>query len=409
MYNIAIAQSGGPTVAINSSLVGVFKKALNSTQVLKIYGSLNGIDGILNEKIIELTKFIRTEDDCEILKRTPSTILGSCRVKLPDYAIDKAPYEKIAEVFDKYEISCFFYIGGNDSMDTVLKLDNYFKSIEKDIRVIGIPKTIDNDLPVTDHTPGFGSAAKYVCTSLCEIIKDSEVYELDSVTIVEIMGRHAGWLTASTCLLHDMGEVAPHLIYLPETKFSLNQFFEDIKEVQKEHKAVIIAISEGVEIDDSGYQESGCTSQLTDAFGHRYLSGVGKYLERAISDKLKIKVRSIELNVLQRCSSHLASLTDIEEAEQIGSEAVTCALNGESGKVVIFKRVSNSPYTIEFESADVSDIANKEKPFPLEWINKSGNNVKSDAVEYFKPLIQGELDVVIKDGLPQHFKLIKEV
>ncbi len=406
MINIAIAQSGGPTAAINSSLAGVVFGAINSDAVDKVYGSLNGIEGVLSDNFIELNDILVTDEDFELLKKTPSTILGSCRHKLKDYDKDSAAYEKITEIFKKHDISAFFYIGGNDSMDTVMKLDAYFKKNSIDIKVLGVPKTIDNDLDVTDHTPGFGSAAKYVAVTMQEIIRDSRVYAIPSVTIVEIMGRTAGWLTASSCILKNGGEVAPHLIYLPESKFSTEKFLSDIREVQKKYKAVIVAVSEGIELDeDDKYSKFGFSSSLTDAFGHKYLSGVGKYLEHIVSDQIGCKVRSIELNVMQRCSSHLASLTDINESFEIGASAIKACLEGVSGEMMIFKRVSDEPYKLEISSCDINIIANQEKTFPIEWITPEGNNIKEEALKYFQPLILGEVDTVYENGLTKYFEL----
>lgn len=398
--NIAVAQSGGPTCAINSSLAGVFTEAFRSPQIDKIYGAVNGIEGIINDELVDLKSYLKTRPDIELLRHTPSTFLGSCRVKLAEYQQDNEVYEKILNCFKKYDIKIFFYIGGNDSMDTVAKLSAYMKNTGNDIQVIGIPKTIDNDLMYTDHTPGFGSAAKYVNASVQEIVRDSSVYSIKSVTLVEIMGRHAGWLTASTCLLRVNGEVAPQLIYLPESEFSVEKFIADLRKLQQKHKAIIVAVSEGIEIDGSR-TDSG---NAKDAFGHLTLSGIGKKLEAIVKEELKCKVRSIELNVMQRCASHLGSKTDIDEAEEIGIEAVRAGLRGETGIMMIFKRVSNNPYSVRIESIAAEKAANKEKFFPKEWINDEGNNVKDEAIEYFLPLIQGELNILMKNGIPIHFE-----
>ena len=397
--NIAVAQSGGPTSAINASLLGVIKESLKHSEIGKIYGLVNGIEGIINDSLIDL-KEVSINKDIELLKQTPATALGSCRYKLPNFEADSEIYEKIASKFEEYDIKALFYIGGNDSMDTVVKLYDFFKKTKRDIKVIGIPKTIDNDLCETDHTPGFGSAAKYLATSLLEIIRDSSVYDLKSVTIVEIMGRHAGWLTASSCVLKANGETAPHLIYLPESDFSVDKFLSDIKEQFKMRKTVVVAISEGVKLEGAKYQ-----SNKIDNFGHFYLSGIGKYLEKIVSNELSCKVRSIELNVMQRCSSHISSKTDIEEAYSIGASAVEAFFKGESGKMMRFKRISDIPYSVKIEAVDASLVANKEKFFPKEWINEECNNIKDDAIKYFLPLIQGELDIKTKNGMPVHFKI----
>ena len=402
--NIAVAQSGGPTCAINASLVGVFKQGFKTKKIDAVFGSINGIEGIINDELIDLKTVIRTNEDMELLRQTPSTMLGSCRYKLPDYEKDSVVYEKILSCLTKHRIEIFIYIGGNDSMDTVVKLSDYFERIGSDIKVIGVPKTIDNDLPVTDHTPGFGSAAKYVAASVQEIIRDSSVYSIDSVTIVEIMGRHAGWLAASTCMLKANGEEAPHLIYLPERSFSVKNFIEDVRKEQAKHKAVIIAVSEGIKIDPEEYPLESFRSGAEDVFGHKYLSGVGKCLERIIAAELNCKVRSIELNVMQRCSSHICSKTDIDEAEEIGAMALGAALSGNTGKMMCFKRVSDVPYAVNIEMVDAREVANKEKFFPDKWINKAGNNVLPEAEKYFLPLIQGEVKIKMKNGMPVHFK-----
>lgn len=400
--NIAIAQSGGPTCAINASLLGVFKQALKSAEIDKIFGSLNGIEGIINDKLVDLKDIIKTDEDMNLVRLTPSTILGSCRYKLPAPNENSDIYNTILSCFKKHDIGAFFYIGGNDSMDTVAKLSAFFKECGSDIKVIGIPKTIDNDLPETDHTPGFGSAAKYVAVTLQEITRDSSVYSADSVTVVEIMGRHAGWLTASTCVLHANGETAPHLIYLPECEFSAEKFIADVKAQQEKHKAVIVAISEGVQLpDDDGSYRSG----QVDTFGHKYLSGIGKVLENLVREKIGCKVRSIELNVMQRCSSHLCSAADIEEAELIGAKGLDAALEGKSGVTMIFRRLSDKPYKIAVDSADSTLIANAEKFLPKEWINAESNNILPDAIDYFLPLIQGEIQTPMHNGMPVHFKI----
>lgn len=288
-------------------------------------------------------------------------------------------------------------------MDTVNKLSEYFRQEGADIKVIGIPKTIDNDLCITDHTPGFGSAAKYVAASMREIIRDSSVYSIPSVTIVEVMGRHAGWLTASSAVLHALGETAPHLIYVPERSFSLDAFMRDVRQAMAKHKAVVVAVSEGIEVPE------GVQSGVVDNFGHKYLSGIGKYLEEAVRNEIGCKVRSIELNVMQRCSSHICSKTDIDEAEAIGAEGVKCALSGETGKVMVFRRVNEMPYTIVIETTSAANIANNEKFLPDDFITPSGNNISDSALNYFLPLIQGELNVVMEQGIPKHFAIQESV
>ncbi len=400
MFNVAVAQSGGPTAAINASLTGVFNGAEQEAQVDEIYGAENGIEGIINDRLLNLRSILMDEHDKQLLMTTPSTILGSCRFKLKDWHEDDSDYRKIAETFSRHNIRAFFYIGGNDSMDTVMKLHSYFTEKGIDIKVVGVPKTIDNDVTETDHTPGFGSAAKYVATTLQEIIRDSRVYSIPSVTIVEIMGRDAGWLAASSCVLRANGEPAPHLIYLPEGEFSPEKYLSDVKQAQLRYKAVIVAVSEGV---SAG---SGVSSEIVDAFGHKYLSGIGKWLEEYTKEHIGCKVRSIELNVMQRCSSHIASQTDLLEAERIGREAVKSALiYGASGVMMAFHRLSNNPYRVEITTADITKVANQEKKFPREWINQEGNNVTVDALNYFLPLIQGEPKLEYRNGIPIHFRL----
>ena len=399
MMNIAVAQSGGPTCAINASLLGVFQEALKEPSIDAIFGSVNGIEGIIHDHLIDLKTLITTNNDMELLRQTPSTVLGSCRFKLPDREDDETPYKQIVETLKQRQIGAFFYIGGNDAMDTVNKLSEYFREISLDIKVIGIPKTIDNDLRITDHTPGFGSAAKYVAATMREIVRDSSVYSLPSVTIVEIMGRHAGWLTASSAVLHALGESAPHLVYVPEAKFSLDLFMKDVRQEMAKNKAVIVAVSEGMEVPD------GVQSGVVDNFGHKYLSGIGKYLEECVRREIGCKVRSIELNVMQRCSSHICSKTDIDESEAIGAAGVKLALAGETGKVMIFRRVNDMPYTVVIDSANASEIANNEKFLPKNFIIPSGNNISDAAMKYFLPLIQGELNIIMENGLPKHFTI----
>ena len=403
MMNIAVAQSGGPTCAINASLVGVFKEALKVAEIDAIFGSINGIEGIIENHLVDLKSTILTNNDMELLRQTPSTVLGSCRYKLPDWSEDEEVYKRMLETLKQRNIGAFLYIGGNDSMDTVNKLSAYFAMNDIDIKVIGIPKTIDNDLCITDHTPGFGSAAKYVATTMHEITRDSIVYSIPSVTIVEIMGRHAGWLTASSAVLHAMGESAPHLVYVPEVPFSLENFLKDVRQEMSKHKAVIIAVSEGIEVPE------GVQSGVVDNFGHKYLSGIGKYLEDVVRSEIGCKVRSIELNVMQRCSSHLGSKTDIDEAEAVGAAGVRCALEGETGKVMVFRRIEDIPYTVVIEAAEAGDIANNEKFLPKKYINSAGNNIRKFALNYFLPLIQGDLNLITENGIPKHFTLHESV
>ncbi len=399
MKNCIVAQSGGPTVAINSSLAGVIYGVMNSKKYDTIYGSLNGITGILNNNIINLSD-IFNKKSLDNLKTTPAMYLGSCRYKLPSLEKEPQVFENIFNFFKDHEIEAFFYIGGNDSMDTVDKLSAYAKSIDSPIRIIGIPKTIDNDLCLTDHTPGFGSAAKYVASTFLEIAHDTFIYKLKSVTIVEVMGRDAGWLTAASALARNGYNAAPHLIYLPERPFDLTQFLEDVKRLLEKQDNIIVAVSEGIR-DKNGQYISASTSAC-DTFGHSQLSGAGKTLEYFLKDNLNVKVRSIELNVLQRCASHLASKTDIDEAFVLGQKAVEQAENGNTSVMITMTRISNEPYTIEYGASPVCDIANKAKEVPDDYINADSNDVTASMIQYLAPLIQGEVNITYKNGLPYY-------
>lgn len=399
--NIAIAQSGGPTCAINASLAGVFEAARNSGKIDKIYGALNGIEGILDDKLVNLSEIINDDVKYQLLLRTPSAILGSCRRKLPDYKTDSSFYDKITQTLRWNGIELFFYIGGNDSMDTVAKYSAYLRENEiDDVRIIGIPKTIDNDLCGTDHSPGFGSAAKYVCATVQEITRDSNVYSIPSVTVVETMGRHAGWLAASSCCLRANGESSPHLIYLPETTFSIEKFLSDVKTQMTKHRAVIVVVSEGVKTAEGKFAAEEFQSGQVDTFGHVYLAGIGKFLEKLVAAEIGCKVRSIELNVMQRCSSHIASKEDIDSSQAIGEAAFAAGMEGKSGVMMGFIRDSSKPYSYRIATVDAAQAANSEKLFPTDWINAEGNDVLPAAYEYFMPLIQGEILPIMKNGMP---------
>lgn len=399
--NVIVAQSGGPTVAINASLAGVLKGVLDSAQYETVYGSLYGILGILKENIINLSdSYNSIPDFIDTLKISPSMYLGSCRYKLSDYEDEDTDYAFIFNQFKKYNIGAFFYIGGNDSMDTVSKLSRYGAQIGSDIRIIGIPKTIDNDLLVTDHTPGYGSAAKYIATSVLEVAHDTFIYSVPSVTILEIMGRDAGWLTAASALARNSYNSAPHLIYLPEVPFDREQFIEDVKEQLAQQNNVIVAVSEGIR-DESGNYFS-ASKPTSDQFGHAQLSGTGKCLEYFIKESVNVKCRSIELNVLQRCAAHISSLTDIEESFALGQHAVECAANNMSKCMLTLNRVSNSPYKVTIETADIKGIANEAKSIPREWINEAGNDVTPELIEYMAPLIMGEPAIPYQNGLPAY-------
>ncbi len=396
--NCIVAQSGGPTVAINASLAGVVSGVLASEKYDTCYGSIHGITGIWNNSFINLTEKAKEEGFIEQLKLSPAMYLGSCRHKLPDVEKDPEIYQTIFSRFDEMNIKAFFYIGGNDSMDTVLKLSEYAKKINYDISIIGVPKTIDNDLCITDHTPGFGSAAKYIATSMLEIAHDTSIYPVKSVTIVEIMGRDAGWLTAASALARNEYSSVPDLIYLPETDFEEEQFIEDVRAMLEVKNALVIAISEGIHDKDGNYITA--TEAAADTFGHAQLSGAGKALELMIAEKLGVKVRSVEVNILQRCASHLLSKTDIDESFSQGEYGVKLASENITGSMVCIERIANQPYTVSYGYAPIAGIANEAKSVPREWINKAGNDVTQELIDYIYPLIQGECPVEYKNGLP---------
>ncbi len=397
--NVFVAQSGGPTVAINASLAGVLHAVIDNQEYDTVYGSQYGILGILKDQLLNLTEQANTFPHfIDTLKISPAMYLGSCRYKLPDYNENSSDYECIFKQFETYNIGAFFYIGGNDSMDTVLKLSAYGKAHGSDVRIIGIPKTIDNDLCITDHTPGYGSAAKFVASSLLEIAHDTFIYSVKSVTIVEIMGRDAGWLTAAAALARNEYNSAPHLIYFPEVAFDTEQFVADVARELEHRNNVIVAVSEGIKDKDGNYISA--TTAANDQFGHSQLSGTGKCLEHFIKDRLGVKVRSIELNVLQRCAAHISSLTDIEEAFSLGEQAVSYATEGLSECMLTMQRTSNDPYTITIQTADINGIANEAKSIPREWINEAGNDIMPALYEYMAPLIIGEPTIEYKNGLP---------
>lgn len=398
--NILIGLSGGPSAAINSSLAGIMAAASADSFFGKIYGAMHGIEGVLNDNIIDLTQYCN-EESYQLLAQTPAMALGSCRHKLK-----RESFSQVEAVLNKYDIGYLFYIGGNDSMDTVLQLSGYFKAKGSSIKVIGVPKTIDNDLPVTDHTPGFGSSAKYLYHTVSEIIKDSHIYPVDSVVIVEVMGRNSGWLTLAAALPRFLGNDAPHIIAIPETPFDEDDFLARIKEVHKTQKSVICVVSEGIRDKSGEYVGMDTKSGAVDIFGHTYLSGVGKYLEGLVAKKIGCKVRSVELNVMQRCGSHLASRADIDEARLIGEKAVDAAKQGMTGITMIFERITNSPYTIKITATDVLYIANKAKDVPPCWYNLEDKRVQAEICEYILPLIKGDIEQ-LKDetGLPRYIEI----
>jgi len=400
LKNILVGQSGGPTAVINSSLAGVISQALKLEGIGKVYGAVNGIKGILRDELIELNEVFSKEENIDLLKHTPSSYLGSCRYKIAKDSNEDI--DKIFEVFKKREIDAFFYIGGNDSMDTVMRLSNDERA--KDMTIIGVPKTIDNDLLGTDHCPGYGSCAKYIATVVSEMALDASCYDIKNVLIVEIMGRNAGWLTASAALARTMGNNAPDFIYLPEVAFDTEKFLYDIRKKLANQDTVIVAVSEGIKDADGTYIAESQQAFGNDMFGHGQLGGVGKKLENLVKARLGIKVRSVELNLVQRCAAHITSKTDVDDAFSCGVEAVNAATKGESGKMVCMKRISNNPYKITYECEDINNIANGEKMIPPEFITPEGTDVTPAFVEYAKPLIMGENNIKYVDGIPAFIK-----
>lgn len=403
--NAVVGQSGGPTAAINATLAGVIrgvKENVSCGAIKKLYGMRNGIEGLLDERLVDLSEYFEDDERISILEQTPAAALGSCRKKLPGIDSDAALYEKLIGIFKKYDIRYFFYIGGNDSMDTVAKLSEYTKNCDYEMRIVGIPKTVDNDLVGTDHTPGFASAAKYIATTVAEMIRDCAVYTKEAVTVVEIMGRDAGWLTAASGIAKAFGGEIPDLIYLPEKAFDKDEFFEDLRAALKRHPNVVVAVSEGIKDADGKYVCEGFGIASTDAFGHKQLSGTGKALEYAVKAELGCKVRSVELNIPQRCAAHIASKVDIEESVRVGREAVRCASQGLTRQMMTIERVEGDIYKTEISHKDVSEIANKIKRVPDEFINERGNSITKECAEYLLPLIVGELDIKYENGLPKH-------
>lgn len=400
MKNMIVGQSGGPTAVINGSLYGVVSEGFKHPEAIEhVYGMINGIEGFLNNQIMDMHPLLKN-GDLELIRTTPGSYLGSCRYKLPE-DLNNPVYPELFQKFEDYNIGYFFYIGGNDSMDTVSKLSRYAAKIQSPIRVIGVPKTIDNDLVETDHTPGFGSAAKFVATTVREIAIDASVYDnKNSVTIVEIMGRHAGWLTAASALARKFEGDNPVLIYLPEVAFNQEEFLEKVKKALETTPNLVVCVSEGINDGNGTFICEFASDVGVDTFGHKMLTGSGKYLENLIKEKLGVKVRSVELNVSQRCSSSCLSKTDLDEADHSGAFAVNAALNGETGKMISFVRANTSPYELSFSTADVNIICNQEKAVPLSWITKDGSDVTDEFIRYAAPLIQGSVDVPTENGLP---------
>ncbi len=398
-----IGQSGGPSSVINASAYGVIKTALESEYITKVYGANHGIKGVLNDRLM-----IMDEEDPKELERllyTPSSALGSCRYKIADPDVDDTDYKRILEIFKKYDVRYFFYNGGNDSMDTCNKISKYMAKVGYECRVIGVPKTIDNDLFGTDHCPGFASAAKYIATSVMEVSRDCHVYDTGMITIIECMGRHAGWLTAAAELANTMGD-GPDFIYVPEVDFDMDQFVKDVSERYAQNKNCIVAVSEGIHYADGSFVSEAKTS-ATDGFGHAQLGGLAATLANIMKEKTGAKVRGIELSLLQRCAAHCASGTDIQESFSAGKAAVEAALAGETDRMVGFECSRENGYTCKTKLFELSKVANFEQKLPVEWINAEHNGVTQDFVNYCLPLIQGETPMVKENGLPRFCNLKK--
>ena len=397
-------QSGGPTAVINASAYGVIRAALDAEEITKVYGAAHGIKGVLEDKL-----YVMDEEDpaeLELLLHTPSSELGSCRYKIADPEVDDTDYKRILEIFKKYNVRYFFYNGGNDSMDTCNKVSRYMESVGYECRVVGVPKTIDNDLYGTDHCPGFASAAKYIATSCMEINKDARVYDNGMITIVEIMGRHAGWLAASAALATEFGS-GPDLIYLPECDFDLDKFFADVERIYAQKGKVLVAVSEGIHYADGRFVSEAKTS-ATDGFGHAQLGGLAALLAEMVKERTGAKVRGIELSLLQRCGAHLASKTDVDEAFGAGQEAVKQAVSGTTGKMVAFEReYIDGKYHCKMVLLPLASVANFEKKVPVEWINEDGNGLKHEFIDYVLPLIQGEPELPLENSLPRYARLKK--
>ena len=401
-----IAQSGGPTAVINASAYGAIRAALDAPEISKVYGAAYGVTGIINERFYDMGA--EDPDELKLLMQTPSSALGSCRYKMADPDVDSSDYERILQVFRKYNVRYFFYNGGNDSMDTCCKISRFFKSQDWECRVMGIPKTIDNDLAGTDHCPGFGSAAKYIATSTAEIYRDLDVYENGSIVVIEVMGRHAGWLAAASALAGANG-CGPDLIYLPERAFHMAQFTADAARIFRAKKRCLIVVSEGIR-DKGGNFISQSTVSQNDGFGHVQLGGLAGSLSQALKDATGAKVRFIELSLLQRCGAHIASKTDTEEAREAGAAAVRAAINGDSGKMIGFRRAETpGVYSCDTIAIPLEEVANLEKVIPDDWINDEGNFVTDKFMDYALPLIQGAPDITYENGIPRHAKLKKVI
>ncbi|MCI9443659.1 MAG: 6-phosphofructokinase [Oscillospiraceae bacterium] len=401
-----IGQSGGPTSVINASAYGVIRTALDSEAITKVYGAEHGIKGVLNDRLIDMSQ--EDASELENLLYTPSSALGSCRYKIADPDADDTDYKRILEIFKKYDVRYFFYNGGNDSMDTCNKISKYMQKVGYECRVMGVPKTIDNDLFGTDHCPGFASAAKYIATSCMEVYHDARVYDTGMICVIEIMGRHAGWLTAAAGLASAMG-AGPDLIYLPETDFSMDKFISEVKQVYAEKGNCMVAVSEGIHYADGSFVSEAKTS-ATDGFGHAQLGGLAAMLAEIVKKETGAKVRGIELSLLQRCGAHLASQTDIDESFMAGKAAVENAIAGLTDRMVGFERLyEDGKYVCKTKLFNLTDVANTEKKVPIEWINAEHNGVTQAFVDYALPLIQGETKMKKENGLPRFAKLKKVI
>ena len=399
-----IGQSGGPTAVINASAQGVIQTALASPQITRVLGAAHGIKGVLADQLYDMGQ--EDPGQLELLQFTPSSALGSCRYKLADPDVDDTDYKRILEIFQKYDVRYFFYNGGNDSMDTCNKISKYMQRVGYPCNIIGVPKTIDNDLSGTDHCPGYASAAKYIATSCMELYQDARVYDTGTVVIVEIMGRHAGWLAGAAGLATWAGS-GPDLIYLPEVDFSMEAFLADVKRVYEDTGNCLVAVSEGIHYGDGTFVSEAKTS-ATDGFGHAQLGGLASHLASAVKEAFGVKVRGIELSLLQRCGAHLASETDIEEAVMSGKAAVENAVNGITDKMVGFERsYEDGQYVCKTKLLPLTDVANTEKKVPIEWINAAHNGVEKPFIDYVLPLIQGEPKLPKEDSLPRFAKLKK--
>lgn len=405
-YNVLVGQSGGPTAAINSSLAGVFETArLTGAGVL---GMRYGIEGLFEDKLLDLESALSGVTDVQLLRQTPSSYLGSCRYKLPLPDEDEEPYERLFDTFKRNRVYAVLYIGGNDSMDTISKLSAYGEREGSRIRFVGVPKTIDNDLEGTDHTPGYGSAAKFIATSVAEVGRDSSVYDLRNVTFIEIMGRNTGWLAGSSVLASQEYAVCPDLILIPEAPVTEERLTNRVAELLGKMKSVVVAVSEGARRPDGSLMAQPPTSAIKlDAFGHESaLSGASRYLASVVAERLGVKTRAVEFSTLQRCANHMASRVDLDEAYALGGMAVRAAFEGQTGVIPAIRRISDQPYVTEYLMVRIADVANRERKVPLDWIREDGMGVTEDFVRYARPLIQGEVTPLFVDGLPHHIQML---